>query len=297
MKKIIKITLIGIVVIGIIFAVFRSIKIITDNGTKDVIATTNFEKSIQAQVDSKIKDHSYEEAKNAFDSIMGVIKTEASITLSDDSRNLSALEEENCKQLAFAAYAPIFTEYGNDYFFNESWNDNTLNSLKKDAETLLVMNIAEYGTDVYKQLRKIIDVVDKYYNAKDVVIRASRCTGVDDIARLKKEANSYLQEPLTNNTSLAASLRLVEKTAKSSVVQSIAANGSRVANNYSEYSDYAVFSREYNSAIQRINDYENTYGKNSKLSATRQVLHNADNYALQYFAEKEKQLSGMESSY
>lgn len=297
MKKIIKIALIGIVVIGIIFAIFRFKKRIPYNDTKDVIATTDFEKNIQAQVNSKIKDNNYEGARSAFDSIMNVIKTEASITLSDDSRNLSAIEEENCKQIAFAAYAPIFTEYGNEYFFNESWNDNTLNSLKKDAETLLVMNIAEYGTDVYKQLRKIIDVVDKYYNAKGVISRASRCTEVDDIARLKKEANSYLQEPLTNNTSLAASLRLVEKTAKSSVVQSIATNGSRVANNYSRYSDYAVFSREYNNAIQRINDYENAYGKNSKLSATRQVLHNADNYALQYFAEKEKQLSGMESSY
>ena len=110
MNKTIKIALISIVIVGLISII---IYFINGTGTPQggPIATTSFEKYIENKVNNSIKGKDYAEASQSFDDIIGEIQTEASIINSDGNKQLTESEVQNCKKIAFYAYAPVFDDF------------------------------------------------------------------------------------------------------------------------------------------------------------------------------------------
>lgn len=282
MKKYIKISLIAVIAIGIICSIVYFISGIGSGGDK-IIATTSFEKQIQARTDAEIKGKEYNDAQTGFNSILQEINTEASVTLGDGTKNLTEAEVQKAKKIVFYEYAPIFTKYGKAYFKKSSWDDSVLKSLRSEAQILQTMNIAEKGTAVYSDLLEIATNVDDYYAAWGVAKSASHCSTVSAIASLMSSANRYKKDPLMNNASLAAALNSVESNAKSSVIRVISSHCRGVANRYASYSDYASWTNAYESACDRINEYKKSYGYPADLQSARAALDDADNNALNYY--------------
>lgn len=287
MKTTIKITLIAIVAIGIVAAIIYFANGMSESGNVQ-IAETNFEKEIQEQVKSTIKDKRYDEAHVAFNSIMGNINTEASVTLADGSKSLKDSEVKKCKQMVCDAYAPIFLEYSMDHFNQPSWRDAELKQFKEEAQELLSMNAVEAGTQIETNLNGIIRTVNEYYAAKKIISQASNCSSVSAVSSLKSKARSYKHEPLTNNTSLLSALNTVEATAKSAVERKIIAECDRVVYGYDTYADYATFYKAYDNANKRIKEYVSAFGYTQKLRTAQTNLYSVDKNALSYYANKER---------
>lgn len=278
MKKYIKIGLIVAAVAVVVGIIVFAIKAIA-TPPKEEIMVTDFTQNIQTKSDSQIKGNDYDSATKGFDMLLGEIKTEAFVSLTDGQKSISQAEADKAKTIIFLAYAPIFTDYADSYFKHSSWDERDLNRLKSRATSLLNMQIAENGTETDHQLHNIVNNVNEYYAAWKVARSASHCSTVNGIADVTNRANNYRHAPLTNNASLAAALAGVGNTAKDAVVRKIAAYCDHVSNNYSNYSSYQSFYADYGHAIDRINEYKHKYGEPLMLKQAHQRLDNADYYA------------------
>lgn len=281
MKKIIKIILISLVIIGI-----ASVALYFYNGTdtpkEQVIATTSFEKEIENQVKSQIQGNDYPQASKAFHDIMSTIKTEASIENVDGKKQLTTNEVANCQKIAFYAYAPIFNRYQKSYFSQSSWTDSELNALKAQAQELLSMNIAEGAAK--HGIAQVIDNVNDYNAAWAVVRSAHSCYSVAAVKSIKSKVAQYNRAPLTNNASLRAGLNSAYTDAKSSLASNINANCRKVAQSYMAYGSYDNYLAAEEAALNRINEYVNAFGGGSFGNA-KNALAQADNDAINYYAK------------
>ena len=281
MKKIIKIILISLVIIGIASVAFYFYNG-TDTPKEQVIATTSFEKEIENQVKSQIQGNDYPQASKAFHDIMSTIKTEASIENVDGKKQLTTNEVANCQKIAFYAYAPIFNRYQKSYFSQPSWTDSELNALKAQAQELLSMNIAE-GTAKHGIAKVIANVND--YNAAWAVVRSAHsCYSVAAVKSIKSKVTQYNRAPLTNNASLRAGLNSAYTDAKSSLASNINAICRKVAQNYMAYGSYDNYLDAEEAALNRINEYVNAFGGGSFGNA-KNALAQADNDAINYYAK------------
>lgn len=281
MKKIIKIILISLVIIGIASVAFYFYNG-TDTPKEQVIATTSFEKEIENQVKSQIQGNDYPQASKAFHDIMSTIKTEASIENVDGKKQLTTNEVANCQKIAFYAYAPIFNRYQKSYFSQSSWTDSELNALKAQAQELLSMNIAEGAAK--HGIAQVIDNVNDYNAAWAVVRSAHSCYSVAAVKSIKSKVAQYNRAPLTNNASLRAGLNSAYTDAKSSLASNINANCRKVAQSYMAYGSYDNYLAAEEAALNRINEYVNAFGGGSFGNA-KNALAQADNDAINYYAK------------
>lgn len=279
MKKIIKIILISLVIIGIASVAFYFYNG-TDTPKEQVIATTSFEKEIENQVKSQIQGNDYPQASKAFHDIMSTIKTEASIENVDGKKQLTTNEVANCQKIAFYAYAPIFNRYQKSYFSQPSWTDSELNALKAQAQELLSMNIAEGAAK--HGIAQVIDNVNDYNAAWAVVRSAHSCYSVAAVKSIKSKVAQYNRAPLTNNASLRAGLNSAYTDAKSSLASNINAICRKVAQNYRAYGNYDNYFAAEEAALNQINEYVNAFGGGS-FSDAKNALAQADNDALNYY--------------
>ena len=279
MKKIIKIILISLVIIGIASVAFYFYNG-TDTPKEQVIATTSFEKEIENQVKSQIQGNDYIQASKAFHDIMSTIKTEASIENVDGKKQLTTNEVANCQKIAFYAYAPIFNRYQKSYFSQSSWTDSELNALKAQAQELLSMNIAEGAAK--HGIAQVIDNVNDYNAACAVVRSAHSCYSVAAVKSIKSKVAQYNRAPLTNNASLRAGLNSAYTDAKSSLASNINAICRKVAQNYRAYGNYDNYFAAEEAALNQINEYVNAFGGGS-FSDAKNALAQADNDALNYY--------------
>lgn len=280
MNKTIKIALISLVVVSIAAVIIYFVNV-TELPKSQEIASTPFEKEIASQVAKDIEGHDYTAATSAFNDILGVISTEASIVNSDGKKLLSETEVENCKKIAFYAYEPIFDSYQNSYFARSSWTDKELSALKTRAQKLLSMNIAE--EEAKRSLSKVVSNVNDYYAAWAVVKRAHSCSSVSAVNKIKSDAASFKRAPLTNNASLSAGLNGAFSDAKNSLANSIKAKCHSVARNYQSYSSYESFYAAEEAALERINEYINAFGGATLFSESKSELKNADVEAMSYY--------------
>lgn len=91
MKTAIKILLIVLALVGIGYAIYSFFDE-TEEVEAAVTPQSDFEKSIQQEVEHGITGRGYAEASAAFTELCDRIDTEAAVTLADGSRNLSADE-------------------------------------------------------------------------------------------------------------------------------------------------------------------------------------------------------------
>lgn len=287
-KRIVKIGLIVAVVCCIVWAIVHFLHLLNDGGDK-VIPKTDFELSIQDRTENEIKGKDYGLANKAYQSIMGQIETEASITLANGTKKFSQSEIEKCKQIVFYEYAPIFAKYGNEYFKKSLWEDAILRSLKQEASNLQNMGIAEKGTSLLIDLGKIVTNVDGNFAAWNVVNSASRCTSVSEIKTVIQKAENYKYAPLTNNTKLLNALNRVGDDAKEAVVSYIVRTGSNVVYNRRSYKDYTEWTSYYYNVEKLIEEFRNAgYGYPTDLSYIHNSLIEADKEMLAFYSERER---------
>lgn len=284
MKNIIKIILIAFAVAGIGVAIFFFCHNI-DNGKEEVIATSNFEKTIQTRVSNEITGKPYNEATTGYDAIISSIKTEASITLGDGTANLSREEQQKCEKMAFYAYAPIFTQYATQYFHHSTWNESEMELLKSKSNYLLSANIAESGTDVARSLNSVVANINDYYAAKSLIASAKHCTSASAVDNIRNKVGNYKRPPLTNNTSLASGLNNAPNEAKNSYGQYVIHQCNSIASRYRSYGSYPAWYSEYERAYNLIKEYTNKYGSEGMFSAVQSSLESSDRNAMDYYGE------------
>ena len=280
MNKTIKIALISIVIVGLISII---IYFINGTGTPQggPIATTSFEKYIENKVNNSIKGKDYAEASQSFDDIIGEIQTEASIINSDGNKQLTESEVQNCKKIAFYAYAPVFDDFQSTYCNKSSWSDGELSALKSRAQSLLSMNIAE--DDVKQSINKVITNVNDYHAAGSVVKSARGCSSVAAVNAIKSKVAQYNRIPLTNNASLKAGLNSAYSDAKSALANNINAYCRKVAQGYKSYGSYERFYAAEDAALAKISEYVNAFGGGS-FGDARSMLSQADENAMDYYS-------------
>ena len=281
MNKTIKIALISLVIIGIISIIIYFVNG-TDTPIGKTIATTQFEKYIENKVNNSIKGKEYAEASQSFDEIIGEIETEASIVNSDGNKQLSVSEVQNCKKIAFYAYAPVFDNFQSSYFNKSSWSDGELTALKSRAQSLLNMNIAE--DDVKQRINKVITTVNDYHAAWSVVKSARGCSSVAAVNAIRSKVAQYKHAPLTNNASLRAGLNSAYSDAKSALASNIIAYCRKVAQGYKSYGSFERFYSAEEAALAKIHEYVNAFGGGSFGDAIN-MLSQADENAMDYYRD------------
>lgn len=281
-KKIIKIGLIAVVLFAIIFMVVRFFSGLNDTG-QTVIATTDFEKHIQKEVNEKIKGQDYETATTNYNAIIGEIQTQNSVLLKDGSANLSSEDASKCYEMSFYAYVPVFTDYAISYFDNPSWSNTDLTFFKNRSEAFLNSGFAESGSEMYNKLSNIISWIADYKNALKVIRSARHCTSVADVERIRSSVAKYKRKPLTNNASLSAGLNNAYSEAKDSYARHIINLCNSIAASYSSYISYDAWYNNYRRAGAMINGYTQKYGREDLFSSAINRLNEADNYAVSYF--------------
>lgn len=284
MRQTIKIVLIALVAVAIVALLFFFTRRISDfdGGT---IAPKPFLKYVEGRTNSEIIGKPYDEAKAAFDALIGEVETEAFITHNDSLSMLSASEKLKCEKVLFFGYAPIFADYGKGYFQQNTWADEKVNAIKQEAERLKAFDIAQSGTELLDGLDYIGQVVKNYTNAKSVIYRASYCTTIDAVRNIIASANALKKEPLTNNTSLIASLNNVPRIAKEALAGQLVRNASGVIQKYMDgfYRDYASWYSDFVATKKSIEEYESAFGQTQILTLAKKNLMDADDVALDSF--------------
>ncbi len=284
MNKIIKITLLIFVMIGLGAIVVLFMSNIKDVDNVDIEAT-DFEKHIQGSVDCDIKGADYAQATAGFDNIVEEIETERFVTLNNNQHGISEESQQKCNKMAFFAYAPIFTHYSKSYFQQSSWSETILDSLKWRATFMLNMNIAEDDTDMYNQLKTTIKNVEDYYAILSLNDSSSKCTSVQSAKNMISEANDFKREPFTNNEILRTRLNNVPSNAKTSCATYIKNRCRYVANHYDEYGSYENFYSAYEKVTGLIDSYKNAFSNGNQFNEVISLLNSADNKAMEYYKE------------
>lgn len=284
----IKIALIAFVIIVIVVIALFFLYDVSDSG-KDVISPRTLVSKIEERVNNEIAGKDYAEATKGYDLVIDEIQTESFVTLSNGDRYVSIEDETKCRHKAFDVYCKIFIDYAKKFFSQNSWNENTLPSIKEKAQQLLNSQLAEKGTEYDSDLKYCVNVVNDYFAAWKIVRKADKCTSISSVENIKKTASNYMHAPLTNNSSLNSGLSQAFNNAKSSYAHYINKYCDKVANSNKSYGSYDRFLSDYNKASELIKRYKDNYGGESLFKNSESKLYNADQEAMRYYKELEEQ--------
>lgn len=245
-----KIAILIVAVIVIVVAVIHFSSNVNETENKQV-ATTDFEKYIAKEVNEKVKNRYYEDAKESWQNIRNEIQTEYGILLANGEPNLSRKEAAACYKMNNDAYVPIFIYEAKSYFRSSSWDRSQLNEFKKEAAQLL--NVSNNN-----DLANIISWVNGYYDLSRAIRSANYCRSVAMVENISNKAKQYDGWPYTNNDELNAGRRSMVATAKTACKRNIVAYCRSIVNKY--YSSYAEWKQKYNHASDMIYRYKDKYG-------------------------------------
>lgn len=288
MNNKIKIAIIAVIAVAICAAIFFFAGGLSKKSELEKpVATTDFEKKIQTRVDKEIKDKDYAEASRAYTEIMGLVDTEASITLGDGSKKLGESEAKKCRQMLFYEFAPIFCAEANNYLKTHTWADAQISALRTEAKSLQAMGFAEAGTETAKTFARVVKTADEYFAAWALARSASSATTPEAINSLKSRANQYRHEPLTNCTALISALNNIPAVARASVSRNVAANANAVAARCTSYGSYQAWMVAHDNAETRISGYASAFGSlTAELQNAYNALVGADRRALEYYTSR-----------
>lgn len=290
MKNTVKIMLVAIVSIAIAGIAYYFLYGVSDS-SKDVIVPRSLTSMIEERVKKEIKGKDYDEATKGYNSIVDEIQTECFVTLSNGERYVSTEDETKCRRMAFDVYCKIYIDYANNFFSQNSWNENRLLAIKEKAQQLLNSKLADEGTEYDSNLKYCVNVVNDYFAAWNVVRSADNCTSISSVNYIKTTANNYMRSPLTNNSSLNSGLNQAFNNAKYSYARYIIAYCDKVANRYKLHESYNGFIDEYDKANSLITGYTDNYGGKSLFEDSLSKLYRADQEAIKYYKELEEQIN------
>lgn len=279
MKQSIKIGLIAFTAIAIAVLLFYFTKKI-DNAEVEKITPQSFVNYVEQRTNDEIADKPYEEAKNPFYQLMGEINTESFVWVSDSTKALTEREVAKCKQMAFYAYAPIFSSYGIAYFERQSWTMNEAVAIRDEAKLMLSYNIAENDTQLKADLDQIVKNVKDYHMALVVINNAGSCSSVEEVSNTIANAKKYKHAPLTNNKKLVADLNNVPNVAKEGLAERIVGRVNGIIARKCNYSEYSRWYEAKEQSVNAIEEYEDAFGKVTKLTDAKKRLEQADEEAL-----------------
>ena len=279
MKTAIKILLIVLALAGIGYVVYSFFDK-TEKGETPPPPQSDFEKEILAETERGIKDRDYARATAAFAELCDRIDTEASVTLADGSRNLSADEVRRARQIVFYAYVPIFTAHADACFARTAWSDDEVATLGATATRLEEMRVAEAGSPTTKDLARIRQTAADYRAAWQAARSGAGCHSVAAVRSVISRANSFKRKPLSNCTALVSALGAVPARAKNGLATYIAARCNHVASSYASYASYVDFYAAQSQCLNLIDEYEKAFGGNAALTSARRRLQNAETLAL-----------------
>lgn len=253
MRKVIKIGLISLAVIGIGVLVWLTL-IFQDTGIKKVnVDDSFFTAQIKSQSEREITGgREFTAIMRSFNSMLLDVQDAAYL------ENIDAAEASNCKKLLAYSYAPRLTEHAKEYFDGHVWNASHLDTLRMEAQNLIGANILPSDSHDLPKLKEIIKNVNDYHAAV-AATQVGGCTTVAAANAAISRAKSFKRAPLTNCTSLIEALNAVPGKVKTSLANNIVAACKR----HSASSD---------ALIERINEYERTFGRNSQLSQEKSKL-------------------------
>jgi len=253
MRNAIKIGLIFLAAAGIGAVIWLTL-LYHDNDIKKVnINDSFFTAQVRSQIDKKIVNgKSFDAVMHSYKTLMQEVEDAAYIENIDNS------EAANCKKMLAYGYAPKLTEHAKGCFANNVWNENHIDTLKQQAQNLIDANILPSDSHDLPKLNNIITTVNDYHSAV-AATQVGTCATVAAAQNAISRANSFKRAPLTNCTSLVNALNEVPEKAKSSLVQSIVAACHR-------------HSASTDALIDRINEYERTFGRNTQLSQEKSKL-------------------------
>lgn len=263
MKSIIKTGLIALAIIMIVTSLMVFIDPIKPIHLAK-IEPVSFVKFMKKQVDQEIKGMSYEKAQTAFDSLNGLVKTESFVAYSDGQHALSENEALDCYKMTFDAYAPIFVDYGNDYFHSD-WRKEGLDRIKTESERLQSLRLAESGTDVNDSLLHFIQYEKDYTAAKKVVNNAAYgCETVKKVNEKINNANGFKKKyPLCNNSELRNDLSNVRAKATEKLAKEIISQIDTLIKHKEDYIhlDYQCWANEKEPFEKRLDSFSLNFNK------------------------------------
>ncbi len=219
MKQVIKIGLILIVAAVLGFILKASLFAISDSDSA-MLSAQDFEATIKSRADSVFKNSNtdFHSAKRDYDKLMSDIATEKFITLSDGSKTLSPDKEKACSDYCNNKFAPLFTKYANDYFENTTWDSGTLKSMQATATSMLAST--GKGGDYAGELKTIENTANGFFQAENVIARASKCSSVAEIGQIQHEANkcSGLRLPASTQNRLNSAAATAKNTCHNNIV-------------------------------------------------------------------------------
>ena len=247
MKQVIKIGLILIVAAALAFAIKASLAGLADENSA-LLKSQDFETVITAQIDSIKGD--YHPAKRTYDRIMGAIKTEEFITLSNGSNAISKDVAKKCRDKANDKFAPIFTDYATKYFDKASWDQGEVTAMQTTSKEML----ASVGADSKHAgvLKTINTTANGFLTAINVIAKASNCSSVSEALNVKKQAAACNGYTLPANT--RQGLNSAPATAQQSVLSAIISQCNR-----------ANSCKQAQNALNNANAYINAFGYTSAL--------------------------------
>lgn len=286
MKGFIKIGLIALaaIIVGILIFVFIGV---IDTLPPTTIAPKDFTATVENRIRQEITGKPFSEARTAFDNLNGFIATESFATLTTGEKALSESDAQQCRQLVFNAYAPIFVEYGNGYFQQSSWNESEIALIGAEAQRLTSLNLAE-ASDA-STFNNFVQYASRYSEAKSTIRRASSVKTTSAAQSIIKKAKDLNVPPLSNNTELKQGLEGVSRAAKNSVLKDLQkrSNDLHSRADYITQSTYGDWNREYESLTSEIESYARAFSDNS-LSSDVETLSRDDARILSRITSQEQ---------
>lgn len=285
MKGFIKIGLIALaaILVGVLILVFIGG---IETPPPSNIEPKAFVSVVEERIHQEINDKPYDEAKTAFNEVFGLISTEAFVTLSSGGKALTESEAQQCRQMAFDAYVPIFIEYGKAYFERSSWKDTDIAEISAEATRLTGFNLVE-DSETRQSLSDFVQYANDYTDAKDVIKKASTTTKINNAKAYIAKAGKLNKYPISNNIELKKGLEGVPEAAKNSVAKSLVKRANTIISDADKgyYKTYPSWSEKYEELKNDIDEYIKAFGSNSSLTDAKRRLANTDEAMIEFFTD------------
>ena len=242
---------------GIAFVIARTQKSI-DKMNPTELEPFDFNTYLSEEVQQSDFNHlSFQQAKEEYERIYDLVKTEAFVTCADSLGVKGQLLDSDsalaCYEAAFGAYWPVFQNMV-DNLFESDWSRQTerLNDIKAEAENLQQREGISSKADSLNAYIEYVNTFDQ------VVFWLSNlsCTSSQQYDDLVSMGRRYQRYPLNNNSELLAQLNMVPTTAKNKWNQHVVNNVKATCTT----TDLDWFLRCRSNRIKEIEDYQRKTG-------------------------------------
>lgn len=218
-KNILKILLVSVAVIGLIYLIVDQFnKVGTTEGKIDYF-------DLAAEIEAGADSLSTNWLSSSYGSIRAVLSD------IDIAKAMNGITEESADELTQKTN-DVFKTASNSYFRHSSWDEKELGNIKHIAS--------------YLRNNGIINTVDGYYSAKNIIAASKTCTTPAAVDNCIDKAALYNKAPWTNCTEIQQGLSQVRTNAMESYInRSLVPICNRLSNYKANYTYFDDFDNDY----------------------------------------------------